>query len=123
LAAKVSVMAAFVNPVNPGTVPKVALPAACTINEAPAAPYSAATSENWAGSVMSHELGAVFGRQGLQHFGIRAAAAQQDDAPRAMLGEIAGVVQADGAGTAGDDDVVEHSGVQWPVQSCGRVAE
>ena len=56
-AAKVSATAVLVNPVSPRSpskVPNVALPAACTINEAPAAPYSAAMIDNWAGSVMSH---------------------------------------------------------------------
>ncbi|COX19313.1 Uncharacterised protein [Mycobacterium tuberculosis] len=40
--------------VTPGAVPEITLPAACTINEAPTPPYSAAIADNWVGSVISH---------------------------------------------------------------------
>ncbi|CNV25172.1 Uncharacterised protein [Mycobacterium tuberculosis] len=51
LAAKLSTTAADV---TPGAVPEITLPAACTINEAPTPPYSAAIADNWVGSVISH---------------------------------------------------------------------
>ncbi|CFE44021.1 Uncharacterised protein [Mycobacterium tuberculosis] len=54
---------------------------------------------------------------------IRGAPAEQHDAPCAMLGEIPRVVHPDGTRATGDDDIVEHAGVQRPVRDGRGIGE